>query len=156
MTRATLRSATLLVVAVNSNISMAFAPIERPLSLRYCYDDCKNTFVTRRRRLGTRIDDERRATESGSSEAENAAALIRHSDHRRRQLFSSAFSSAAAAMLICPYGHASHARGWVQFPCVTPLANSYHLLRAGTTLLEEEGTRRSAAAAAAVMMHAWM
>jgi hypothetical protein len=32
------------------------------------------------------------------------------------------------------------ARGLVQFPCVTPLANSYHFLREGTTLLEEEGT----------------
>jgi hypothetical protein len=35
---------------------------------------------------------------------------------------------------------AAWARGLVQFPCVIPLANSYHFLRAGTTLLEEEGT----------------
>lgn len=31
------------------------------------------------------------------------------------------------------------ARGLVQFPCKTPLANNYHLMRAGTTMLEEEG-----------------
>jgi hypothetical protein len=31
------------------------------------------------------------------------------------------------------------ARGLVYFPCRTPLANSYHLMRVGITLLEEEG-----------------
>lgn len=34
------------------------------------------------------------------------------------------------------------ARGLVHFPCVKSLANSYHFLRVGLTLLEEEGKKK--------------
>ena len=33
----------------------------------------------------------------------------------------------------------AQARGWVQFPCVQPLGNTYHFLRAGESLLEADG-----------------
>lgn len=52
-------------------------------------------------------------------------------------------STTAAAMMglstILPGGSSpASARGLVRFPCVTPLLNVYHLMRAGTSLLEEE------------------
>jgi len=33
----------------------------------------------------------------------------------------------------------AEARGLVKFPCITPLANKYHLMRAGSSILQEEG-----------------
>jgi hypothetical protein len=52
---------------------------------------------------------------------------------RREFLFSTLIAPIVAS------ARTASARGLVQFPCKTPLANSYHFLRVGTTLLEEEG-----------------
>jgi hypothetical protein len=60
-----------------------------------------------------------------------------------KQMWRSSVTASATAVLVGSTAMvlpAAWARGLVQFPCVTPLANSYHFLRAGTTLLEEEGT----------------
>jgi hypothetical protein len=44
----------------------------------------------------------------------------------------------AASTIVAASPDTAHARGLVQFPCDAPLLNTYHMMRAGTTLLEEE------------------
>ena len=55
----------------------------------------------------------------------------------RKNVLSCLFSAAAIATTTMP-PLAAIARGLVQFPCTTPLFNTYHIMRAGTSLLEEE------------------
>lgn len=83
------------------------------------------------------------SSSSSSSEFEEdgasgtTVAALRQSDRRR---FLSLSAASLALILLMQGGpKAASARGLVQFPCARPLANSYHLMRAGTTLLEEEG-----------------
>jgi hypothetical protein len=54
---------------------------------------------------------------------------------RRTFLFEA--SSAISSWLVAPTQ--CWGRGLVKFPCTHPLANSYHLMRAGTSMLEAEG-----------------
>jgi hypothetical protein len=56
-------------------------------------------------------------------------------DQQRRRLVSSVLLTGLA--MASP--DTATARGLIQFPCTTPLANVYHFLRSGTSLLEEEG-----------------
>ena len=58
------------------------------------------------------------------------------SDVRRRLLLSPA---AALVGSCCVPIESALARGLVKFPCVTPLSNKYHLMRAGSSMLQEEG-----------------
>ena len=60
--------------------------------------------------------------------------------HRRQFLFSSLMllTSTTTTLFLPP---SASARGLVHFPCVRPLANSYHFMRVGVTLLEEQGTK---------------
>lgn len=49
------------------------------------------------------------------------------------------FTKASAALSALGFGPSlTQARGLVMFPCETPLYNTYHVMRAGQTLLEEE------------------
>ena len=72
-----------------------------------------------------------------SDEAEDTDGNMMH----RRSFFHevsrySVASSLASAIL--PFCAPANARGLVQFPCKSPLFNTYHMMRAGTTLLEED------------------
>jgi hypothetical protein len=60
-------------------------------------------------------------------------------DATRRNLLASTLTPPLFLLLLGTTSPAQ-ARGLVQFPCTAPLANTYHLLRVGTSLLEEEGT----------------
>jgi hypothetical protein len=55
---------------------------------------------------------------------------------RRHVLSTSAGSIAAVIGLASP--QAAHANGLVRFPCTESLGNTYHFIRAGTSLLEAE------------------
>lgn len=59
------------------------------------------------------------------------------SQQRRRLL--TLWTVAAAPLFLTTKPSSASARGLVQFPCKKPLGNTYHLLRAGTSLLEEQG-----------------
>ena len=63
-----------------------------------------------------------------------------HQFHRRHLLLSSILMLTSSSTLLFP--KAVMARGLVHFPCVKYLANSYHFLRVGVTLLEEEGKKK--------------
>jgi hypothetical protein len=56
--------------------------------------------------------------------------------NKRRQLLSIPLMTLMTTVLDT---QPSHARGLVQFPCKKGLANTYHFLRVGQTMLEEEG-----------------
>jgi hypothetical protein len=61
------------------------------------------------------------------------------SPQRRRLLLNNVATIGSAMLPIWGgFAHPCEARGLVQFPCDVPLANTYHLVRAGTSLLEEE------------------
>jgi hypothetical protein len=66
----------------------------------------------------------------------------RCNNNDRRQFLWSALVTTPIATLLAATARPlpASARGLVHFPCTTPLANSYHLMRVGTTLLEEDGT----------------
>ena len=63
-----------------------------------------------------------------------------HQFHRRHILLSSAIMLSATIATSTLSPRAASARGLVHFPCVVPLANVYHFMRVGTSLLEEQGT----------------
>lgn len=59
---------------------------------------------------------------------------------RRQLLLSSAVMLTSTITL--SLSQAASARGLVHFPCVRSLANTYHFMRVGVTLLEEQGTKQ--------------
>jgi hypothetical protein len=82
---------------------------------RYCSEASSSSFFTIRNAKSTNDDNE---DEQGSR-------------GRRRFLLSVPWIFLAPKVV--------QARGLVRFPCVDTLANSYHFLHAGTSLLQEEG-----------------
>jgi len=56
----------------------------------------------------------------------------------RRRFFHTIGSSAALAGTLLNHPGNASGRGLVMFPCKTPLANKYHIMRTGTSLLEED------------------
>jgi hypothetical protein len=72
------------------------------------------------------------------------------SPSRRSFLFE---TTAITGWLVAP--RPSWARGLVKFPCKTPLSNTYHLMRAGTSMLEEEGRLRTARWPIGLESHLW-
>lgn len=63
-----------------------------------------------------------------------------HCLNRRNLLLSSILMITSTSTLSLP--KPAMARGLVHFPCVRSLANSYHFLRVGATLLEEDGKKK--------------
>ena len=60
-----------------------------------------------------------------------------NSNHRNRRDFLVSLTTLLSTL--GSHSAPASARGLVQFPCPDGLANTYHFLRVGTTLLEEEG-----------------
>ena len=79
----------------------------------------------------------RRIQKLGTRTHEDANGDIEACDDRRAFLHTLGCLCGASYSAFSPASSAQ-ARGLVSFPCVAPLLNVYHLMRAGTTLLEEQ------------------
>jgi broad specificity phosphatase PhoE len=79
----------------------------------------------------------RRIQKLGTRTHEDAIGDIEACDDRRAFLHTLGCLCGASYSAFSPASSAQ-ARGLVSFPCVAPLLNVYHLMRAGTTLLEEQ------------------
>jgi hypothetical protein len=119
----------------NINPYTFYSPLWRRnslLSLRFSFGN-KNDIE---RRNNDTCYQDREDTPQHPSTTDNAPP---HHFHRRHLLLSSILMLTSTSTLSLP--NAVMARGLVHFPCVKSLANSYHFLRVGVTLLEEEGKK---------------
>ncbi len=90
-----------------------------------CLSSLVTSFVPR--------NDRRRSTRRKSKDVDHDCAYDRRGFFNRIATCTGTANAAAAMLVSFP----ANARGLVSFPCVMPLLNVYHFMRAGTSLLEE-------------------
>jgi hypothetical protein len=101
------------------------------------YNDVQRILLKQGAESRSSNDDDRRLVNDYNNDDDSN---IVNSNNRRR-LMSLPISLFGIQCINTNNNNPAFARGLVEFPCKKGLANTYHFLRVGTTLLEEEGTK---------------
>jgi hypothetical protein len=107
------------------------------------YMSLRQTYKTHR--LNSSLRDDRNNDEDNATSMpfDKHTKQQQHTSIHRRQFLLYSTSVYTSIIVQTSNIKAAHARGLVHFPCVTPLANTYNLMRVGCTLLEEDGTNKT-------------